>query len=116
MRRLRKSGAIDPATGEVVVIPRLPPATGASRPPGWTRWSPAEKVEHLLDMSLDRMAEILDWPADGLDPYRLAVQAQVMRVVAMIGAKAGYRRIDHEAVERFRQAMARSAAAARDEA
>ena len=62
------------------------------------------------------MAEILAWPADGLDPYRLAVQAQVMRVVATVGKKAAERRIDHEAAERFRQAMARSAAAARDEA
>ena len=55
MRRLRKTGARDPTTGEVVVIPRLPPITGASKPPGWNRWSAAEKAEHLLSMSLDRM-------------------------------------------------------------
>jgi hypothetical protein len=41
MRRLRKTGALDPTTGEVVVIPRLQPVTGASKPPGWNRW-PAE--------------------------------------------------------------------------
>jgi hypothetical protein len=62
---------------------------GTNRPRGWNRWSPAEKVEHLLGMWLDRMAEILSWPADGLDPYRLAVQAQVIRVVAMMAPEAG---------------------------
>jgi hypothetical protein len=61
MRRLRKSGAVDPATGAVVVIPRLPPVTGANRPPGWDRWRADEKVEHLLGLSLDRMREYLAW-------------------------------------------------------
>jgi hypothetical protein len=83
MRRLRKSGAIDPATDQVVVIPRLPSVTGANRPPGWNRWPADEKVQHLLGLSLDRMREYLSWPADGLDPYRLAAQTQVIRVVAM---------------------------------
>jgi hypothetical protein len=68
------------------------------------------RVEHLPGTSLDRMAEILGWPADGLDPYRLAAQTQVIRVVAMVAAKAGERPFDHEAAERFRQAMERSAA------
>jgi hypothetical protein len=64
---------------------RLHPATanGANRPPGWNRWSAAEKVERLLGLSFDRMREYLAWTADGLDPYRLAAQAQVIRVVAM---------------------------------
>jgi hypothetical protein len=52
----------------VVTIPRLPSVTGANRSPGWNRWSAAEKVEHLLGLSLDRMREYLSWPADGLDP------------------------------------------------
>jgi hypothetical protein len=56
---------------------------------GRNRWSAAEKVEHLLGMSLDRMHDYLAWPADGLDPYRLAAQAQVIRVVATVAAKAG---------------------------
>ena len=118
MRRLRKTGARDPTTGEVVVIPRLPPITGASKPPGWNRWSAAEKAEHLLGLSLDRMAEYLSWPADGLDPYRLAAQTQVIRVVTVVGAKARMRRVDHEAVEHFRQSLERAVAArhARDEA
>jgi hypothetical protein len=108
MRRLRKTGTVDPTTGEVVVIPRLPAVTGASKPPGWNRWSAAEKVEHLLGMSLDRMAEILGWPADGLDPYRLAVQAQVMRVVAIVAPKVAARQADREVEEKFRAAMART--------
>ena len=110
MRRLRQSGALDPTTGEVVVIPRLPPVAGASKPPGWNHWSPAEKCEHLLGMSLDRMREYLSWPPDDLDRHRLAAQVQVIRVVATIAAKVGERRPDPEIAERFRQAMARTAA------
>jgi hypothetical protein len=107
------TGALDATTGEVVVIPRLPSVTGANKPPGWNRWSAADKVEHLLSLSLDRMAEYLPWPADALDPYRLAAQTQVIRVVATVAAKAGTRRVDHEAIERFRQAMERAVAARR---
>jgi hypothetical protein len=88
MRKLRKTGAVD-ADGNVVTIPRLPSVTGPDKPPGWNRWSAAEKVEHLLGMTLDRMHDYLSWPADGLDPYRLAAQTQVIRVVAMVAAKVG---------------------------
>jgi hypothetical protein len=88
MRKLRKTGAVD-AGGNVVTIPRLPSVTGTHKPPGWNRWSAAEKVEHLLGMSLDRMHDYLSWPADCLDPYRLAAQAQVVRVVAVVAAKVG---------------------------
>jgi hypothetical protein len=56
------------------------------------------------------MREYLSWPADGLDPYRLAAQTQVIRVVAMIAAKAGTRRVDHEAAERFQRLMEESEA------
>ena len=35
------------------------------------------------------MREYLSWPADGLDPYRLGAQAQVIRVVAMVAGKVG---------------------------
>jgi hypothetical protein len=88
MRKLRKTGAVD-TDGNVVTIPRLPSVTGAHRPPGWNRWSAAEKAEHLLSMSLDRMHDYLSWPADGLDRYRLAAQTQVVRVIAMVAAKVG---------------------------
>ena len=112
MRRLRQSGALDPDTGEVIVIPRLPRVAGASKPPGWDRWPAAEKAEHLLGLSLDRMRDYLSWPPDDLDPHRLAAQVQVIRVVAMVAAKVGERRPDPEVAERFRRAMER---AARDE-
>jgi hypothetical protein len=85
MRKLRKTGAVD-QDGKLITIPRLPSVTGANKPPGWNRRSAADKVEHLLSLSLDRMREYLSWPADDVDPYRLAAQTQVIRVVAMVGA------------------------------
>jgi hypothetical protein len=88
MRRLRKTGAVD-QDGNVVTIPRLPSVAGSNKPPGWNRWSDAEKVEHLLGMSLDRMHDYLSWPADGLDPCRLEAQTQAVRVIVMVAAKAG---------------------------
>ena len=87
MRKLRKTGAVD-RDGNVVIIPR-PSVAGSNKPPGWNRWSPAEKVEHLLGLSLDRMHDYLSWPADDLDPHRLAAQTQVIRVVAIMTAKVG---------------------------
>ena len=106
MRKLRKTGAVD-ADGNVVTIPRLPSVAGAHKPPGWNRWSAAEKVEHLLGMSLDRMHDYLSWPADGLDPYRLAAQAQVIRVVAMVAAKVGVEARRDRERERVLAEMAR---------
>ena len=88
MRRLRKTAAVD-QDGSVVTIPRLPPVAGTDKPAGWDRWSDAEKVQHLLGLSLDRMFDYLSWPPDNLDPHRLAAQAQVVRVVAMVAAKVG---------------------------
>ena len=35
------------------------------------------------------MHDYLSWPADSLDPSRLAAQAQIIRVVAMVAAKVG---------------------------
>jgi hypothetical protein len=90
----------------VVTIPRLPSVTGAHKPPGWNRWSAAEKVEHLLGVSLDRMHDYLAWSADGLDPYRLAVQTQVIRVVAMVAAKVGGEaRRERDRLDRLLQEM-----------
>src|SRR5215470_16725986 len=88
MRRLRKTGAVD-QNGNLITIPRLPSVTGANKPPGWNRWSAAEKAEHLLDMCLDRMHDYLSWPAGDLDPHRLAAQTQVIRVIAVVAAKVG---------------------------
>jgi hypothetical protein len=88
LRKLRKTGALD-QSGEVVVIPRLPRVTGADKPAGWRRWSAAEKVEHLLGMSLDRVHDYLAWPPDEIDPHRLAAQREVVRVVVLLSAKMG---------------------------
>jgi hypothetical protein len=41
--------------GDLVTIPRLSSVAGSSKLPGWKRRSAAEKVEHLLGLSLDRM-------------------------------------------------------------
>ncbi|HKM70958.1 MAG TPA: hypothetical protein VJX94_13050 [Stellaceae bacterium] len=46
--------------------------TRAGKPPGRDRWSPAEKVEHLLGMSLDRKHDYLAWAPAEPDPHRLA--------------------------------------------
>jgi hypothetical protein len=74
-------------SGNLVTIPRLPSVPGANKPPGWNGWSAADKAQHLLGMSLDRIHDYLAWPADGLDPHRLAAQTQVIRVVAMVAAR-----------------------------
>jgi hypothetical protein len=59
----------------------------ADLPRGWRHFSVEEKIEHLLGMSLDDMAEILSWPIAELDPFRLSVKLQVIRIVFAIGAR-----------------------------
>ena len=71
IRKLRKTRAVD-QDGNVVIIPRLPSISGSNKPPSWKRWSPAQKAEHLLGLSLDRNARVPFWPDDDLDPSRLA--------------------------------------------
>ena len=88
MHKLSKTGAVD-QDGNVVTIPRLPPVAGADKPSGWDRWSEAEKVQHLLGLSLDRMHDYLSWRPDNLDPHRLAAQMQAARVVTMVAARVG---------------------------
>jgi hypothetical protein len=79
LKRQRKLGDRD-ENGSVIAFPRMPRV--AELPSGWRHWSSAEKVEHLLGMSLDQMHDILSWQAAELDPYRLSVQCQVMRVAS----------------------------------
>jgi hypothetical protein len=83
MCRLRKTGGAVDEDGNVISIPRLPSPVPRSRPAETGGWSAAEKLEHLLGMTLDRIQDYLSWPPDELDPHRLAVQAQVIRIVAM---------------------------------
>jgi hypothetical protein len=54
----------------------------------WRALSPGEKIERLLNIPLDRAAEILAWPLAELDPLRLSLRMQVWRIVFMIGMKA----------------------------
>ena len=87
IKRMRKAGVSDPVTGELVRFPYMPRV--AELPRSWQNFGPAQKVEHLLNMSLDRAAEILSWgPVADLDAHRLHVWLQVWRVVFMIGTKA----------------------------
>jgi hypothetical protein len=78
LKRQRKAG-IRAADGSVIAFPYMPRV--ADLPRGWRHWSPAEKIEHLLGMTLDDMAEILSWPIADLDPFRLSMKLQVMRII-----------------------------------
>jgi len=62
-----------------------PSLRGKHKPPGWNRWSQAEKVAHLLGMGLDRMHDYL--ACLRLRPCGLAAQAQVIRVIAMVAPR-----------------------------
>ena len=56
LKRQRKAG-IRADDGSVIAFPYMPCV--ADLPRGWRHWSPAQKIEHPLDMSLDRAHEIL---------------------------------------------------------
>ena len=64
LKRQRKAG-IRADDGSVTAFPYMPRV--ADLPRGWRHWSPAEKIEHLLGMTLDEMVEILSWPIAELD-------------------------------------------------
>jgi hypothetical protein len=104
LKRQRKAG-IRADDGSVIAFPYMPRV--ADLPRGWRHWSPAEKIEHLLGMTLDDMAEILSWPIAELDPFRLSMKLQVMRIriIFAIGVKALLDgKLDREAArERDRQ-------------
>ena len=86
LKRQRKLG-VTAEDGSVITFPYMPRV--AELPRGWQNFGPAQKVEHLLSMSLDRAAEVLSWgPVTDLDPQRLHLWLQVWRVVFMIGTKA----------------------------
>jgi hypothetical protein len=89
LTRARRSALASPyrdRSGEVVAFPYKPRT--ADLPRGWRHWSPAEKIEHLLGISLDRAHEILSWRVGELDSHRLNVLTQVLRVILMIGVRA----------------------------
>jgi hypothetical protein len=82
MKRMRRAGVTDPVTGELIPFPFMPRV--AELPPGWRRFSPAQKIEHLIGM--DRCCKILSWPW-GLDPLRCSMKLQVFRIVFPICVK-----------------------------
>ena len=83
LKRQRKLG-VQPEDGSVITFPRLShPRAGLSHAQ-WRKLGPAEKIERLLGMSLDGLYEIMSWPIAELDPFRLSVHVQVMRVVLAI--------------------------------
>ena len=51
------------------------------------------EAEHLLALSLDPMHDYICWLADGLNPYDFAAQMRVIRLIAVVGGKAGTRRV-----------------------
>ncbi len=83
LKRARKQG-VRIADGSIVHFPRMPRVTDL--PPGWRHLSAPQKIDHLI--GLDRCREILSWPMDPLDPLRLSMKLQVVRVVLRIGTKA----------------------------
>ena len=87
IRRARKAAAHADHSG-VIAFPRLiQPRAGLSHAQ-WRALGPAEKIERLFSMSLDDLYEIMSWPMEELDPFRLSIRMQVTRVVFMVGVKA----------------------------
>lgn len=86
LKRARKQG-IRLDDGTVIAFLYMPRV--ADLPPGWRHFSTAEKIKHLLGkISLDQARDILSWPRAGLDPLRLSLQVQVMRIILIIAGKA----------------------------
>jgi hypothetical protein len=62
LKRQRKAGIVDPVTGELAPFPYLSHPRAGLSSAQWRALSPGEKIERLLNMPLDRAAEILTWP------------------------------------------------------
>ena len=97
LKRQRKLGVRD-EDGNLVRFPYLRPVSGRNGQRDWRVWSPAQKLEYLLGMTLDDMHDILAWSPNELDPYRLGVLAQVALTILKISVKAGL----HEKADRER--------------
>jgi len=86
LKRARKQG-IRLDDGSVIAFPYMPRV--ADLPPRRRHFSTADKIKHLLGkISLDQARDILSWPRAELDPLRLSLQLQVMRVIAVVAGKA----------------------------
>ena len=58
-------------------LPRMPRFADLS--PGWCHWSAAEKVEHLLGMTLNQAHDILSSPAAEFDPRKVTGEDNCIR-------------------------------------
>ena len=87
IRRARKA-EVRAEDGSIIAFPRLSHPRAGLPHASWRVLGPAEKIERLLGMSLDRCYEILSWSPGEIDPHRLNMLVQVWRVVFMIGVKA----------------------------
>jgi hypothetical protein len=83
LKRQRKLG-VRLEDGRVIAFPRMPRVVDL--PPGWRHFSVAQKIEHLI--GFDQAREILSWWMAELDPLRLSLKMQVVRVVFAICLKA----------------------------
>jgi hypothetical protein len=82
LKRARRQGVrLD--DGSIIAFPYMPRVS--ELPTRWRHFSTAQKIEHLI--GLDRCYEILSWPLAGLDPLRLSLKMQVIRIIFRIGTK-----------------------------
>jgi hypothetical protein len=86
LKRARKLG-VRAKDGSVINFPRLTHPRADLSHAEWRGLGPAEKIERLFEMSLDDLYEIMSWPIDGLDTFRLSVRMQATRVVFSICCK-----------------------------
>jgi hypothetical protein len=79
----------------------------ASLPVGWRHRSRAEKLEYLLKMPLDRIAEILCWSPHELDRQQLHVLGQVWHLTFQVLVKPLLDgRLEHEITRERNRAAA----------
>ena len=97
IRRARKA-AVRAGDGSVIAFPHLSHLRAGLAHAEWRALSPSEKIERLLGMSLDDMAEILSWgPLLELEPAQLNAVVTIARVVLLISARAGlFENAQHE--------------------
>jgi hypothetical protein len=68
---------------------QVPLARAGLSTAAWRDLSLTDKLEPLFGCSLNRAFEVRSWPADGLDPVRLAAQTTWGRAVLNLASKVG---------------------------
>jgi hypothetical protein len=96
IKRQRKLG-VRADDGSVIAFPYMPRV--AELPRGWRHFGPAQKVEHLLNMSLDRAAEIFcdgdRWPISTRIGCRCGVSSSLSALRRHLMASSAANRHDH---------------------